>query len=97
MVVRIPQAGHADGVGAYAEGSLQVLRVHEKAGELIPVFIQTEEDADAHVIDPALHGPVHGCGVVVIVVLGACGVELKVAFLCGRSPGKGCRCRCRPP
>ena len=79
-VIGVTKAGYADGVGAYAEGCLQVLGVHEKAGELVAVFVQTEEDADAHIVDPSFHGAVHGRRVVVIVVLGPCGVELEITL-----------------
>ena len=73
--------GHRDGVGAHAEDGLQVLGVHEQPGKLIPVELQTEEDAQAHVVDAALHGPVMGLGVVGVVALGSGGVEVFVGLL----------------
>ena len=44
-VVRVFEPRHADGVGTYAEGCLQMLRMHEQAGKFIAVFIQAEEHA----------------------------------------------------
>ena len=75
------QAGHADGVGADTVDGLQMLGVHDEACELVLVELQTEEDAQAHVVDTALHGAVHGLGVVVVVVLGTRGMEFQVALL----------------
>ena len=80
-VVRVLDARHGDGVRAHAVHRLQVLGVHEQAGKLVLILLQAEEDAQAHVVDAAGHGAVHGLGVVVVVVLGAGGVQLQVALL----------------
>ena len=75
------QTGHADGVRAYAVNRLQMLGVHDESRELVLVQLQTEEHTQTHVVDTALHGSVHGLGVVVVIVLGARGMELEVALL----------------
>ena len=75
------QAGDADGVGADTVDGLQMLGVHDEARELVLVQLQAEEDAQTHVVDTALHGAVHGLGVVVVVVLGTRGVKLEIALL----------------
>ena len=58
-----------------------MLGVHEKPGKLVAVQLQAEEHPQAHVVDAALHGPVHGLGVVAVVALGAGGVQVLVALL----------------
>ena len=55
---------------ADSESRLEMLGVHEQAGQLVAVQLQPEQNAQAHVVDSALHGPVHRLGVVGIVVLG---------------------------
>ncbi len=67
-------------MGAYAVNSLEVLGVHEDTCELVAVQLKSEEYAESHVVDTALHSSVHRLGVVVVVVLGACGVKLLVAL-----------------
>ncbi len=52
-----------------------------RAGELVAVAFQAEQHAQAHVVDAALHGAVHGFGVVIVIMLGARGMELFVALL----------------
>ena len=55
--------------------------VHQKPRELVAVSVEPEQDAQPHVVDAAVHRPVHRLGVVVVVVLGARGVQLEVALL----------------
>ena len=80
-VVGFFHAGHADGVGANALDRFQMLGVHEQAGKLILVPLQPEQHAQAHVVDAALHGPVHGLGVIGVVVLGSGGMQGLVGLL----------------
>ena len=66
---------------ADAERGLEVFGVHEEGGEFVAVAFEAEEYAESDVVDAALHGAVHGLGVVGVVVLGTGGMELLVAFL----------------
>ena len=59
---------------------LQVLGVHQQARELIAVQLQAEEHPQAHVVNAALHSPVHSLGMIPIIMLGACGMKLFIAF-----------------
>ena len=72
---------HADSVRAHAVDGLKVLCVHDEPCELVLVQLQTEQYAQTYVVDAALHSAVHRLGVIVIVVLGAGGMELEVALL----------------
>ena len=60
---------------------LQMFGVHQQPGELVAVQLQPVKHAQPHVVDAALHGAVHGLGVVGVVVFGAGGMELFVALL----------------
>ena len=80
-VVGVLYTGHADGVGPHPVDGLQVLGVHQQARELIAVQLQAEEHPQAHVVNAALHSPVHSLGVVAVVALGAGGVQVLVALL----------------
>ena len=62
---------HRDGVRAYAEHGFQMLRVHEKAGELVGIAFQTEQHAEPHVVDAGGHGAVVGLSVPGVAGLGA--------------------------
>ena len=78
-VVGRADAGYADGVGTDAEAGFEVLGVHEQSREVVPVGIQTEQYADAHVVDTTFHRAVHRFGVVGVVALRAGGVECFVS------------------
>ena len=65
---------------AHAEHGFQMLRMHEKAGELVAVQLQPEQHAAAHIVDAALHGPVHGLGVVIVIMLRSRGMQFFIAF-----------------
>ena len=80
-VRRALEPRHADGVRAHAVHGLQVLRVHDEPGELVLVQLQAEQHAQTHVVDAALHRAVHRLSVVVVVVLGAGGMQLQIALL----------------
>lgn len=58
-IVRMFQSGNTDRVGPYAEGCFQMLGMHQKSGKLIAVFVQTEENSKAHIVNAAFHCPVH--------------------------------------
>ena len=66
-------SGHANGVRAYALGGFQMLGMHQKAHEIVTVQVQAEQDAAAHVVNAAVHRPVHGLGVVGVVGFGPVG------------------------
>ena len=72
--------GNADGVRANAMHRLQMLRVHDQTGKLVLVHLQAEQNAQAHVVNAAFHGPVHGLSMVGVIVLGAGGVQRKIAL-----------------
>ena len=80
-IIGVLDTGDTDGMGADAVDGFQVFGVHQQARELIAVPLQSKQYAQAHIVDAALHGPVHGFRVVVIVVLGAGGVQLLIALL----------------
>ena len=65
----------------YAEHRLQMLGVHQQAGEFVFVHLQPEQHAQPHIVNAALHGAIHRLGVVVVVVLGSGGVQLQIALL----------------
>ena len=77
-IVRLFQSWHTDSVWAHAVDSLKVLRVHNKSSKLIFIQLQAKQYAKTYVVNTALHGAVHSFGVVVVVVLRACGVELLI-------------------
>ena len=58
-----------------------MLGMHEQGRKFVTIAFQTEEHAQAHIVDAALHGAVHGFGMPGIIMLGARGVELFVALL----------------
>ncbi len=58
-----------------------MLRVHKQPGKFIAVLVKAEENADSHVVNAALHGAVHGLGVIVVIMFRPCGVERQVALL----------------
>ena len=60
--------------------SLEVLCVHEKSCELVAIKLKSEEYAQAYVVNAALHSAIHRLGVVIVVVLRACGMKLLVAL-----------------
>ena len=60
---------------------LEMLCMHQKTCEFIPVELKPEEHSASDIIDTALHGPVHGFGMPGIIMLGTRGVELFVALL----------------
>ena len=68
-------------MGADAVDGFQVLCVHEQTGELILVALQAKQNAQTYVINTAVHGTIHGLGVVGVVVLGAGGMQFQVALL----------------
>ena len=57
-----------------------MLCVHKKSCKFISVEIKPEKHTDSHIINTALHGSVHCLGVVIVVVLGTCGMELFVTL-----------------
>ena len=74
-------AGDADGVGTNPMHCFQMLRMHQKAGQLIFITLQAKKYAQAHVINTTLHGSIHGLGVISIIMLGSFGMQLLIAFL----------------
>lgn len=60
--------------------SLKMLGVHKQPREFILIALKSEKHTQPHVVYSALHGSVHGLGVIVIIVLGAGGMKLEIAF-----------------
>ena len=67
--------GDADGMGANALGGFQMFRVHELSHKVIAIGAETVENAAAHVIDPAVHGAVHGFRMPCVVVFRTGGMQ----------------------
>ena len=80
-VIRMLDPRHANRMGAHPMYRLQMLRMHQQSGKLIPIQLQTKQDAQSHIINTALHGTIHGFGMVVVVMLGTGGMQLQIAFL----------------
>ena len=72
--------GNADRVRPYSVYSLEMLGMHQQACKFVFIKLQTEQNTEADVVDPALHGAVHGFGMVVVVVLRSCRMKLEVAL-----------------
>ena len=68
--------------------------MHEKAGKVIPIVVESIKDTDSNVVNPPCHGTVHGFRVISIVMLGSMGMQDFVIFSDGRFPGRGYRCQC---
>ena len=58
-------------MGTHTVHGFQMFRMHQKTGELVAILVESEEHADSHIVDSALHRAVHRLGVVAIVVLRA--------------------------
>ena len=58
-----------------------MLGVHEQTGELVLVHFQTEQNTQTNVVDTAVHRAIHCFGVVVVIVLRTCRMQLEVALL----------------
>ena len=58
-----------------------MLGVHQQAGKLILVALETEQHAETYIVDAALHCTVHRLSVIRIVVLGADRMQLEIALL----------------
>ena len=80
-IVRALDTRHADSMRANAVYSLQMLGVHEQTGELVLVHLQTEQNTQTNVVDTAVHRAIHCFGVVVVIVLRTCRMQLEVALL----------------
>ena len=63
---------------------LKVFCMHEKSGEFITVLIESEENAEADVIDAAFHRSVHSLCVVSVIVLGSCRMKdlIRLFVIC---------------
>ena len=79
-IVGMFYSGHADSVRANAVHCLEVFRVHEESCEFIFIHFQSEQNAKAYIVDAAFHRTVHSLGMVCIVVLRSCGMQLFVAL-----------------
>ena len=45
----------------------EMLCVHDDAGEIIAVVVETEQHAQADIVNAAVHGAIHGLGVIGII------------------------------
>ena len=59
----------------------KVLCVHEKSCKFITVLIESEENAEADVIDAAFHCSVHSFRVIAVIVLGSCRMKDLIRLL----------------
>ena len=80
-IIRLLQSRYGNGMRSYPVHRLQVLRVHEKSGKFITIFVEAEEHADSHIVDTAFHGSVHRFRVITVVVLRTGRVKLLIGFL----------------
>ncbi len=55
-------------MGPYAAESFQMLRMHQQADKIIAIHLQAEQHTDSHIVNPALHRPVHGLCMIGIVM-----------------------------
>ena len=74
-IVRRTQARHTDSMRPHAETCLQVLGMHQQPNEVIAVCLQPEQHPDAHVVNAARHGAVHGLGVIGVIMFRPRGVQ----------------------
>ena len=79
-VVGMADPWDADGMRSYAFCGFQVFGMHQHTDKIITVKLKAEEDSEADVVDPAVHGAVHGFRVPGIIMFGAGGVQLFIAF-----------------
>ena len=55
--------------------------MHKQPRKFILIAFKAEQYAKANVVYAAFHGPIHGLGMVIVIMLGAGGVQLKIAGL----------------
>ena len=55
--------------------------MHEQTHEVVAIGGESVEHADAHIVATAFHGAVHGLGMVVVVALGASGMQFLIVLL----------------
>ena len=60
---------------------LQMLGMHQKAGQFVAVTLQTEQYAQADIINAAFHRSVHSLRMVSVIVLRSTRVQVLIAFL----------------
>ena len=60
---------------------LQMLGMHQKAGQLIAVTLQTKQYAQAYIINAALHSSVHSLRMVSVIMLRSARMQVLIAFL----------------
>ncbi|MNV55298.1 hypothetical protein D3C71_1475280 [compost metagenome] len=65
------KTGDRDRVGTAAEDLLQMPGVQQHGDRLVFIIIQAVQDADANIVDSALHCAVHGGRMPVIIALGS--------------------------
>ena len=57
-----------------------MLGVHQQAGKLVLISLQSEQNAQPHIVNAALHGTIHCLGVIVIVMLRPCRMHGKITL-----------------
>ena len=72
---------YADGMRTYAVYCLQMLGMHQKAGQLVAITLQTEQYTQAYIINAALHRSVHRLRMVSVIVLRSARMQVLIAFL----------------
>ena len=69
-IVRPLDSRYTDGVRSNAVNRLQMFCVHEDSRKFIAVQFQSEKHTKTHIINTALHGPVHRLGMISVVSSG---------------------------
>ena len=72
---------YADSMRTYAMHCLKMLGMHQKAGQLVAVTLQTKQYAQADIINAALHRSVHCLRMVSVIVLRSARMQVLIAFL----------------
>ena len=72
---------YADGMRTYAMHCLQMLCMHQKTGQLVAITLQTEQYAQAYIINAALHGSVHSLRMISVIMLRSTRMQVLIAFL----------------
>ena len=60
---------NADGMRADSECGFKMFCMHEQSGKFIAIFVKPEQNSEADIINSTLHCPIHGFGVIIVVML----------------------------
>ena len=79
-IVGMLDTRHADRMRTDPFIRFKMFRMHEKSAKFVFVQLQTEQHAESHIVDTALHGAVHSFGMIIIIMLGSGRMKLFIAF-----------------